>query len=385
MKLISEHKEGFWGTVVFHAIVIILLCFFGFFTPLPLPEEEGVLVNFGNSQNGLGEEEPAAGSPAAEVANTAENAATEALTAVTAPPPAPKPAIKTPAPAVAQPKEELLTQDYEKTVALETAKKKKEEETKKKQQELERQKALERQRELENQKKLADQKKTQELEQQRKQTAEAEKKRQAQLEQQQLAAEKEKQRLAEIERQKQAELERQRKAAEVERLRKEAEAAKIAQINNRAAGAFASGSGGNSTGTGSGTGASTSKSTGQGVTYPSGNQGSPTGGNSNNYGAGGTGSGSQGTGPSFSLAGRKAVGLPKPNYPGNEEGVVVVSITVDKNGKVTSAKAGERGSNTYNAGLLEAARQAALKASFNADPDAAALQSGTITYRFVLD
>ncbi|MFV0378837.1 MAG: TonB family protein [Mangrovibacterium sp.] len=361
MKLISEHKEGFWGTVVFHTIVIILLCFFGFFTPLPLPEEEGVLVNFGNSQNGLGEEEPAAGTPAAatatEVASATETAPAPIIPAT--PPPAQKTSI-TPVPQV---KEEILTQDYEKTVALETAKKKKEEEAKKKQQDLEKKQAQERQQELDRQKKLDNQKKAQELEQQRK-----------------LAAE------AEIERQKQAELERQRKAAaEAERLRKEAEAAKIAQINNRAAGAFGSGSGGNSTGTGSGAGTSNSKSTGQGVTFPGGNQGSPNGGNSNNYGTGGTGTGSQGSGPSFSLAGRKATGLPKPSYPGNEEGVVVVSITVDKNGRVTSAKAGEKGSNTYNAGLLEAARQAALKSSFNADPGAAALQSGTITYRFVLD
>ena len=85
------------------------------------------------------------------------------------------------------------------------------------------------------------------------------------------------------------------------------------------------------------------------------------------------------------MDGRNVTGLPKPNYPGNEEGVVVVSITVDKYGKVSNAKPGVKGTNTYNANLLEAARQAALKATFNADPKAPAFQTGTITYRFVLD
>jgi hypothetical protein len=35
--------------------------------------------------------------------------------------------------------------------------------------------------------------------------------------------------------------------------------------------------------------------------------------------------------------------------------------------------------------LYEAAKQAALKAKFNADDNAPAFQQGTITYRFVLD
>jgi len=44
-----------------------------------------------------------------------------------------------------------------------------------------------------------------------------------------------------------------------------------------------------------------------------------------------------------------------------------------------------QGTNTSNTALIQAAKEAALKARFNADPNAATFQKGTITYRFVLD
>ena len=47
-----------YEVITFHVIVLLLLIFLGFFTPLPLPGEEGILVNFGNSENGLGDREP---------------------------------------------------------------------------------------------------------------------------------------------------------------------------------------------------------------------------------------------------------------------------------------------------------------------------------------
>ena len=106
--------------------------------------------------------------------------------------------------------------------------------------------------------------------------------------------------------------------------------------------------------------------------------------NSNNYGQGGRGSGNQGSGPSFSLAGRTASSLPKPKYPGNEEGVVVVKITVDKNGTVTAAEPGVRGTTIMEQQFWTEAKQAALKAKFNTDNNAQSVQQGTITYRFVL-
>jgi TonB family protein len=77
--------------------------------------------------------------------------------------------------------------------------------------------------------------------------------------------------------------------------------------------------------------------------------------------------------------------LPKPQYPGNEEGVVVVKVTVDKMGVVKNAEAGVRGSNTTDADLISAAKKAALQARFNVDDKAPEFQIGSITYRFRLD
>lgn len=307
MNYLSEHRNGLIGTVLIHGVILILMLLFGFLTPLPLPGEEGILVNFGNSDQGFGIEEPAAGG-ALQVAAVQEEK-------VQSPPPAPAPAAAAPKKAPA--KEEIMTQNYEKTVAIESANAE----------------ARKRQEELDRQRKLAEEKKLQE----------------------------------------QREQERQ---AELARQKKEAEQQKINQINSLAANAFGSPGGG----------AGTSSSTGQGVTYPGGNQGSPDGSpTSSNYGVGGSGSGSSGSGPSFSLAGRNALSLPKPAYTENESGTVVVSVTVDKYGKVTNAVPGVQGTNTSNTTLIQAAREAALKARFNADPTAAAFQKGTITYRFVLD
>lgn len=336
MSYFTEHKRGFIGTIVVHGIVLVLLLLFGFFTKLPLPGEEGILVNFGNSEQGSGPTEPA---PSRKVTPPPvvkkEEKKQPAPTPASIPQPKPQPKASQP-----KAKEDVMTQDFEKTVAIEAAKKKKEED-------LKRQKKLEQKRKIEEQRKKA------ELEAQRK-------------------AELERQRLAEIERQKQAEeAERQRKAEE-ERKRKEAEQQKIAEINSRASNAFGSG----------GAGTDDSKSTGEGVTFPGGNQGSPTGSpNSTNYGNGG----GAGNGISFSLSGRTAQSLPKPYYPGNEEGIVVVQVTVDKYGKVTSAEPGARGSTTYSVQLLDAAKKAALKARFNVDESAPAFQRGTITYHFVLN
>ena len=52
-------KNGIIGTTIFHALVAILLIFFGFSYPDPPPEEEGILVNFGTDFTGFGDIEPA--------------------------------------------------------------------------------------------------------------------------------------------------------------------------------------------------------------------------------------------------------------------------------------------------------------------------------------
>jgi outer membrane biosynthesis protein TonB len=182
----------------------------------------------------------------------------------------------------------------------------------------------------------------------------------------------EKQRQNEAERIRQAEIAREKREEEQRLAQAAAEERKKGEINNRAKNAFG----------GNGKGSSDSKSTSQGVTFGAGNQGSPQGtANAEKYGPGG----GVGNGVSFSLDGRSAQSLPQPNYPGNEEGKVVVRVTVDKNGVVTKAEPGVTGSDTIIPELLSAAKNAALKAKFNVDDNAPAFQTGTITYRFNLN
>lgn len=118
----------------------------------------------------------------------------------------------------------------------------------------------------------------------------------------------------------------------------------------------------------------------QGVTQGSGNQGKAGGDpNSNRY-DGQPGNGGAG----YSLNGRKASSLPTPNYNSQKEGKIVVKIYVDRNGQVTKTTAPEKGSTIYDGALVERARNAAMKARFNADPNASETQVGTITYVFRL-
>jgi len=319
MSYISEHKTGFIGTIITHAVVLLLLLFFFFFTPLPLPGEEGILVNFGDSETGLGAEEPAPSESAPE--KDQDEKIVEAKT----PPPLPQQKVLSPVE-----KEALMTQDLEKTVALATAKKKKE---------------VENLKDIEAKKLLKEKRKQEAIE---------------------------KQQLAEAERIQKAEAMRQQKEEEQRLAQAAAEQRKVGEINNRTKNAFGGG----------GKGTADSKSTSQGVTFGKGNQGSPQGSaNVDKYGSGG----GIGNGVSFSLGDRSAQSLPKPSYPGNEEGVVVVQVTVDKNGVVNKAEAGIQGSTTTDVELKAAAKKAALLAKFNVDENAPAFQTGTITYRFVLD
>jgi hypothetical protein len=47
-------KKGITGTVIFHTTLLIMVLIFGFSTPLPLPGEKGILINFGNTETGFG-------------------------------------------------------------------------------------------------------------------------------------------------------------------------------------------------------------------------------------------------------------------------------------------------------------------------------------------
>lgn len=352
MEKDKEHKKGLIGTIIFHVIVLLLLVFLGFFTPLPLPGEEGILVNFGTTDNGFGDREPSPARANPEPVKSVQKEEPQPQQKEAAPPVATTPPPKTNPPKPEPAKEVAMTQDYEKTAAIDAAEKKKREEVEKKRKiEDER---LKKQREEDRIKKAEDdriRKEQQEIERQRK------------AEQDRIARE---------------EAERVAKQ-EAARKKQEEEQRKINEINSRTQGAFAN----SGAGTG-GEGNSDGKS--QGATFPGGNQGVATGDpNAAGYGQGGSGNGEQGSGISFSLSGRSAISLPKPNYPGDDAGVVVVTVTVDKNGKVTGAEPGARGTTIMNQKFWNEAKQAALKAKFNVSANAAAFQQGTISYRFVLD
>lgn len=157
------------------------------------------------------------------------------------------------------------------------------------------------------------------------------------------------------------------KRAEAERLAAEKKAAEekaAAELAaQRIAGAFGKGTQMGSKGTGE-------KGTGF--------QGSSTGNSSNGQitGAGGYGS--------WDLNGRSLgpEGLPRPVYNVQEEGRVVVTITVNPAGQVIHTSINKR-TNTASAALRKAAEDAARKARFNA-VSGVNNQTGTITYYFKL-
>jgi len=306
MTFTDSQKKGVTLTVLLHASILLLLFLFGSVLPYPPPQEEGYLVDFGDSPTGQGLEEPSA------ARGSEATAAAKKAASVSHPANSPQSAAKN----TDKNEEDLLTQNYEKTVEMATTARKK----------------------IANENKIL-------LDDERK-----------------LKAREEKQRRDE-------EFAKQQQEAEENRLLAEREK-KIGAINSRAKNAF----GGGKTDNGS-------QSTGQGNTYGPGNQGSPGGTpGANQYGPGG----GEGKGVSFNLSGRNARSLPKPSFPGNEAGIVVVEVTVDKFGKVTKALPGVKGSNTVDTDLLEAARKAALLARFNTDQNAPAFQKGTITYHFIL-
>lgn len=281
----KNNRIAFWGTFGFSVVLLLLLLLFGFMTPLPLPEEEGILVNLGYDDAGFGEIETGGETKPEPISIPEETA-----------------------PAESEPKSEddkVLTQDFEEAAAMEAQKekeRKQKEETIRKQKEREEAERL--QREIEEKKRKE--------EQERKQ---------------------------------------------IEELTKNA----FSQGSN-------SGSDAKSDGNKAGTG----------------NQGDPEGDpNAKNYGDG-KGLGDKGIG--YSLKGRSPQGgsLPKPVYTANESGVVVIRVTVDQNGNVTSASYLAKGSTTTSQSLIKAALDAARKAKFNTDNNADTFQIGTITYRFVL-
>lgn len=148
-----------------------------------------------------------------------------------------------------------------------------------------------------------------------------------------------------------------------EEIRQEAEQATAEQARKDITGAFGKGA----------------AMTGQGeANSGESSQGSPNG-NSNT----GKSSGEGGYG-SFDLGGRSLGegGLPKPAYNVQEEGKVVVTITVNPDGQVIATSINKL-TNTVNPTLRRAAEEAARKARFNRI-EGVNNQVGTITYNFRL-
>jgi TonB family protein len=297
MASTKEQRIAAFSTLLISLLLLLTLVFLGFTTPEQKPEEQGILINFGDSEQGQGEVEP----------KMAEASKTEVEKTVQ-----PVPVQATTKTEVGN--EDVETQNFEEAAAIE--KKKKENEKKKKDEEV---------------------KKQQEAENQR---------------------------LAEVERQKQIEIENQKRIAEEQRKQRQQDS-----IRNRTKNAFAgrNPNGGN---------------TGEGNTGGDGNQGALNGDiNSKNRTGGGTG----GDGIDFSLKGRSfGSAPPKPVYLSKSEGKVVVEISVDRNGNVIEARPGIQGTTTPDKVLHEAAKDAALKAKFDSNPNAPAVQKGTITYHFIL-
>jgi outer membrane biosynthesis protein TonB len=300
----AGRRKGAFGTTLVHLMLFGFLILVGFSAPAPSPEsEEGILVNFGTGETGIGMIEP---SPPASKTESSPPVVKEVVT----PPSSPKTKARSK-------DESLLSQNNEEAPAV---KKTDPEAAKKKLEKIEADKKI----------------------------------------------------------REQVEAERSRiRAEEAEKKRIAAEQQRESDILNRTKNALA-----NSKNTGT-------SSTGEGIAGGPGNQGDPNGsvdskvrGVGSGLGTSGTGTG--GKGVSYNLQGRGFLALPAPKYDYQEGGRVVVEVSVDPSGKVVQAIPGIKGSTTLDEYLLRAAKEAALKASFQVKADAPSIQKGTITYNFIL-
>ncbi len=302
--------------------MLILMFLFGL-TYLDPPEEFGIAVNFGTTDYGSGNQQPTeALKPAAQSESETENTEEPVEEIVEEMAEEVQEEVAEATAAEEEAAEEVITQANEEAIAI-----KKKEEAKKREEEAKKKKETE---------------------------ALAEAKRQAEAK-----------RKAEAERQ--AEIERKR-VAEAKRVADE----KAAQeAKRKSADAIM---GGFSDGNGKAEG-------GEGDDNQAGDKGKVTGdpNASGYYGIGGDGSGGN-----YRLGNRKALNMPKPEYDCNEEGRVVVSISVDQSGRVFAAQAGVKGTTNSAQCLLNKAKEAALKTKFNADSKAPEKQIGAIIYNFSL-
>ncbi|MEE4197069.1 MAG: hypothetical protein V2I54_05455 [Bacteroidales bacterium] len=137
VEFFKKHKTGILGTIFFHAIVVVLFMLFGYSTPLPLPGEEGILINFGEDEIAAGTIEPQTAEP--EKQQTVEES--EETTTETSPTPT---------------EDGSITQDFEEAPAVKEQGEKKEteevkEETEKETQEEKTEEKVEEEREVNQQ------------------------------------------------------------------------------------------------------------------------------------------------------------------------------------------------------------------------------------------
>jgi len=141
----------------------------------------------------------------------------------------------------------------------------------------------------------------------------------------------------------------------------------VSRALKEALGGAWSGTGGTGPGTGQG---------GDGSSNTPGNEGVP-GGSPNGYGTFGGGS--------FDLAGRGIGRAPKITEKPEQSGKVVLTIFVDRSGKVTRTTQKLDKSTTTNQTLVQMAKKAALESTFTPKADAAAEQRGEMTFVFILE
>jgi colicin import membrane protein len=296
-------RNSVLGTILVELLLFSVLFLVGFSVPYPPPETgEGILVNFGTDETGLGLIEPSP--PAGQVKTSPPPAVEEASQPET---------VKTTARTASK---TTLTQDNADAPVVKTDP----EAAKKKLEKKEADRILNEQKEAE------------------------------------------KKRISE------EEAEKNRIAAEQQR---------ESDIKNRTKNALA---GSMNTGT---------SSTSEGIAGGPGNQGDPNGSVDSKVRGTGSGTGTSGTGTgnngiSYKLEGRGARSLPEPKYDYNNEGKVVVEVSVDRSGKVVQAVPGVKGSTTLEEYFLKVAKEAALGATFEVKQDAPPIQKGVITYNFKL-
>ena len=97
------------------------------------------------------------------------------------------------------------------------------------------------------------------------------------------------------------------------------------------------------------------------------------------------GSGIGEDGIDYRLGTREMLKKTKPIYNKQEEGIIIVTVHVDREGNVIYANPGVKGSTTQNEYLKEKAKQAALKTKYEENLNGPEKQIGEIKFHFVLE